>query len=208
MDTQSNNVKKEDRRIRKTKKMLRESLFSLLEKKNINSITVTELTKIADVNRSTFYLYYKDVLDMMDKIQNEIYELFYETVVSAFDGENDVEKIVGYIQKFLDFCHDNVKVCKFITRNDCNNNLFSRIVKSVQGVVPDSEACFDGSYDPRYYLTTFALSGMMHVIIEWLNDGMKISSADMARFLSYTYFLGSRAQKGPELSQLYVHRND
>lgn len=206
MKFEDNLPKKEDRRIRKTKKMLRESLFSLLEKKNINSITVTELTKLADINRSTFYLYYNDVLDMMEKIQNEIYQVFYETVASAYNANNEIEKTVGYIQKFLDFCKDNVTVCKFITRNDCNNKLFNRILKSVQHIVPDSEAYFDSSYDPRYYLTTFALSGMMHVIIKWLNDGMKIPSEDMAKFLCYTYFLGSNAQKTDEISSLYVHK--
>ena len=47
---------KEDRRVRKTKKSLRDSLFVLLQEKNISQITVTELTRLADVNRSTFYL--------------------------------------------------------------------------------------------------------------------------------------------------------
>lgn len=197
---------KEDRRIRKTKKLLRESLFALLERKSINSITVTELTKLADVNRSTFYSYYNDIPDMANKIQDEIYDVFSDTVINTFDGENDTEKIAGYIKNFLDFCRDNENICRFITRNDCNNKLFNRIVKGVQSVVPDSEADYDGKSDPRYYLTTFALSGMMHVIIEWLKDGMKIPSDDMAKFLSYTYFLGSRAQKGDELSSLYIHK--
>lgn len=206
MKFEDNLPKKEDRRIRKTKKLLRESLFTILEKKNINSITVTELTKLADINRSTFYLYYNDVLDMMDKIQNEIYEVFYDTVASAYDADNDIEKTVGYIKKFLDFCKDNEKVCKFITRNDCNNKLFDRIEKSVQRIVPDSESHYDKENDPRYYLTTFALNGILHVIIKWMNDGMKIPSEDMARFLSYTYFLGAKAQRSAELSNLYIHK--
>lgn len=206
MKYEDNLPKKEDRRIRKTKKMLRESLFSLLEKKNINTITVTELTKLADVNRSTFYLYYKDVLDMMDKIQNEIYEVFYDSVASAYNADNDIEKTVGYIKKFLDFCKDNINVCKFITRNDCNNKLFERILKSVQNIVPDSESYYDKENDPRYYLTTFALNGILHVIIKWLNDGMKIPSEDMAKFLCYTYFLGAKAQRSNEFAKLYVHK--
>ena len=42
---------KEDRRVKRTKNNLRNSLFTLLEEKNINQITVTELTTLADVNR-------------------------------------------------------------------------------------------------------------------------------------------------------------
>ena len=37
---------KEDRRVKRTKKNLRDSLFTLLEEKNINQITVTELTTV------------------------------------------------------------------------------------------------------------------------------------------------------------------
>ena len=61
--SEKNNVqsKIEDRRVRRTKNNLRNSLFALLEEKSINQITVTELTTLADVNRSTFYLYYNDI---------------------------------------------------------------------------------------------------------------------------------------------------
>ena len=76
----------EDRRIRKTKKALRQSLFKLLEEKPISQITVTELASAADVNRSTFYIYYDDVYDMMDKIQEEIYSILVRILV-LFQGD-------------------------------------------------------------------------------------------------------------------------
>ena len=61
----------EDRRIKKTKKALRKSLFKLLEEKNISQITVTELALAADINRSTFYIYYDDVYDMIHVVEFE-----------------------------------------------------------------------------------------------------------------------------------------
>ena len=45
-----------DRRVRKTKKILRECLTQLLKEKKIQDITVRELTEMADLNRGTFYL--------------------------------------------------------------------------------------------------------------------------------------------------------
>ena len=64
-------LKKEDRRVRRTKKLLTQALTELLQKKQINEITVKELTDLADMNRGTFYLYYKDIFDMLEKIENE-----------------------------------------------------------------------------------------------------------------------------------------
>ena len=59
-----------DRRVRKTKTQLKAGLARLLKEKGINEITVTELTEQVDINRSTFYLHYRDIYDMMEKIGN------------------------------------------------------------------------------------------------------------------------------------------
>lgn len=194
---------KEDRRIRKTKKALRDSLFMLLEKKNINQITVTELTKAADVNRSTFYLYYSDVFDMVKKIQREIYDLLVKNVVNCTNSFSDPEDFCDYCVRFLEFCKDNYYICRFITRNDCYNKQLADMIKqAVCDVIPDSAKYFD-SNDPRYYMTTFAFSGILSVILEWMNDGMKIPSYDLARFLSYTYVLGSKMQKESDFYKSY-----
>ena len=63
-----------DRRVRKTKTQLKAGLARLLKEKGINEITVTELTEQVDINRSTFYLHYRDIYDMMEKIENELIE--------------------------------------------------------------------------------------------------------------------------------------
>ncbi|MDD6011589.1 MAG: TetR/AcrR family transcriptional regulator [Oscillospiraceae bacterium] len=185
---------KEDRRVRKTKKSLRDSLFALLGEKNIDQITVTELTRRADLNRSTFYLYYNDVYDMMDKIQTEIYQVMTETVincVSSFSVPEDFEK---YCAAFLTFCKENYTLCCFVTRNDCKNQLADKIKADIRNVIPDSAVAFEKT-DPRYYLTSFALSAIISVTMEWMNDGMNIPPEEMARFLSHTYLFGSKAQK-------------
>ena len=193
---------KKDRRVRKTKKSLRDSLFALLREKNISQITVTELTKHADVNRSTFYLYYNDVYDMMDKIQTEIYQVMTETVVNCVSSFNSPEDFEKYCSAFLRFCKDNYELCCFVTRNDCKNQLADKIKEDIRRVIPDSVNLFPKT-DPRYYLTSFALSAIISVTLEWMNDGMRIPPEDMARFFSYTYVLGSKAQKETDFYKNY-----
>lgn len=201
-DNFSFNNTKEDRRVRRTKKSLRDSLFTLLESKSINQITVTELTELADVNRSTFYLYYTDIFDMMEKIQQEIYAFFLETVINFSGSFGDVESFVTYCTRFLEFCRDNCAVCRFITRNDCNNHLADKIKLAVRCVIPDSAKVYPEN-DPRNYLTTFAISGILATILEWMDNGMKIPCEDMARFLSYTYVFGSKMQKEGDFYKNY-----
>lgn len=63
-----------DRRIRKTRKVIRECLTELLKEKRIQDITVREIAEKADINRGTFYLHYKDIFDLMEQIENELLE--------------------------------------------------------------------------------------------------------------------------------------
>ena len=54
-----------DRRVKKTKKQLRLALMHLMTQKSAKSISVRELAEQADINRSTFYIHYKDVNDLL-----------------------------------------------------------------------------------------------------------------------------------------------
>ncbi len=60
----------EDRRVRKTKKAIQDVFCEMTKDKKLNEITVKELCARADINKSTFYLHYRDVYDLADSIQS------------------------------------------------------------------------------------------------------------------------------------------
>ena len=64
----------EDRRVRKTKKAIQDVFCEMTKEKKLNEITVKELCARADINKSTFYLHYRDVFDLADSIQNILIE--------------------------------------------------------------------------------------------------------------------------------------
>ena len=62
----------QDRRVRKTRQQLRRCLAILLKEKKIQEITVREIMEMADLNRGTFYLHYRDVFDLLEQIEKEL----------------------------------------------------------------------------------------------------------------------------------------
>ena len=70
-----------DRRVRRTRKQLRECLVTLLKQKKVQDITVRELTELADPNRGTFYFHYKDVFDLLEKTESELLDDFNQLVI-------------------------------------------------------------------------------------------------------------------------------
>ena len=65
-------AEKTDRRVRKTKAQLRLGLARLMKQKSIKEITVKELVNEVDINRSTFYLHYTDIYDLLHSIEDEL----------------------------------------------------------------------------------------------------------------------------------------
>lgn len=61
-----------DLRIQRTKSAIKDSFLELRRKKPIEKITVTELTKAANINKATFYLHYSDIYALSDEIENAI----------------------------------------------------------------------------------------------------------------------------------------
>ncbi len=63
-----------NRSVRATKRAIQAAVVELLQSKSIDAITVRELTEKADVNRSTFYLHYKDVYDLLEQMEEKALE--------------------------------------------------------------------------------------------------------------------------------------
>ena len=76
-----------DIRVQKTKGNIYNAFIEIRSKKELEKITVKELCEAAKINKSTFYVYYKDIYDLSDKIENEI-------VTSVIKSLGRVEDII------------------------------------------------------------------------------------------------------------------
>ena len=62
----------EDRRARRTRRLLKESLLELMEQKHFSEISVRDVTDNADMNRTTFYLHYTDTTQLLQSMEEDL----------------------------------------------------------------------------------------------------------------------------------------
>ena len=67
----ADDTKREDRRTRYTKQVIREAFFELLREKGFDKMSVADICRRADINRGTFYLHYVDKYDLLDALIDE-----------------------------------------------------------------------------------------------------------------------------------------
>lgn len=98
----------EDKRIRRTKKLLRQALTPLMQQKDFQSITVTDVVREADINRGTFYAHYRDVYDLRDKIETGMIEDFRGMIAAIRPSETVTLKLV--LSRLMDYLEENREI--------------------------------------------------------------------------------------------------
>ncbi|HRY12042.1 MAG TPA: TetR/AcrR family transcriptional regulator [Syntrophomonadaceae bacterium] len=171
-----------DRRVRKTKKNLKESLATLLLEKNINDITVQELVNRADINRGTFYLHYRDIYDMLSQIEAEMLEEL-DDISRLFPVQQPKESPGPYISAMFQYIADNQTFCKMLLGpfgdmafvEKLKTLVKEKCLRSLMETWPASET-------QRYeYFASYAVAGCIGLLQTWMDTGMKESPQELAK---------------------------
>ncbi|OAA83498.1 TetR/AcrR family transcriptional regulator [Clostridium ljungdahlii] len=173
--------KKLDRRVRKTKKALLQALTKLISKKKINNITVKELTDLADVNRSTFYLYYKDIFDMVDKVETELINDFSEAYDKFSKKATTYDDLLSFFIYLFEFIQTNAEMSKIFLVHDGDYAFIEKLKNAIKHCQIPLDTT--SSEAEAHYVMPFAISGCIGVIQQWLKDDMIVSPKDMAAIL-------------------------
>jgi len=170
-----------DRRVRKTKKLLLKALTLLISEKKINKITVKELTDLADVNRGTFYLYYKDIFDMVEQIETELFDSFSQAYEKISNTTTTYDGMLSFFTFLFEFVQDNAGMCKILLGPDGDYYFiekFKNFIKQYQPSMGDAV-----SKAKLHYFRPYIISGCIGIVQQWLDDDMDISPKEMAVFV-------------------------
>ena len=176
------NGQKEDRRVRKTKKALRECLAMLLAEKSIQSITVRELTDKADIHRSTFYANFADIYDLYNHIEETLLSDLSDIFASAHTSDA-VECVVLLLQ----YLSDNREMSRLVLGSNASDSFFNKISALF------NDSCISywqkayGLVSPSDVLEVYAhflFSGYLGVIRQWVISDFARTKDELVAIIS------------------------
>ncbi len=170
-----------DRRVRKTRALLRGALTTLLREKDVKDITVSELAALADVNRGTFYCHYKDIYDMVEQVENELFDQF-RAVLDAYTEttlRHGLRPILGDVFSFIG---RNLDMCAALLNLERDTSFLERLKDMVQSKVVEE---WQGLYSfmstaQRSYYLSFMVGGVIGLIQQWVSEQRRESAEEMA----------------------------
>ena len=180
----------EDRRIRKTKQLLRQSFASLLAEKPLEDITVKELTERADITRGTFYCHYKDIYDLKDQIERELFDEFV-AVIDGYGVDNLRRELQPVMVDVFRFLQRNREFSMVISAYKTDNLFFAWVRSEIfrRGLSEWQRIYgFQDSLQWDYYLD-FVVAGCVTMLQSWIKREMRETPEEMgalaARFILY-----------------------
>lgn len=94
---------REDRRVRRTRRLLRESLLELVAEKGYDRVTVQDVIDRADLSRATFYAHFRDKDDLLVSGLDELIEALRNALAAyVVEGQRASEKAMGTVQALLE----------------------------------------------------------------------------------------------------------
>ena len=176
-------MKQDDRRVRRTKKILKTSLAKLLLEKKINNITVKELVDLADINRGTFYLHYTDIYNLLEQIEKDMFSEL-EEMSNEFANSEAKRSPQFFTRQVFQYVADNRDLCKMLLGPYGDMAFVERLKSMVEekSYFYLMETCSEQDVQSYKYFAAFAVSGCVGLLQNWIENGMKVSVEELSNF--------------------------
>ncbi len=180
-----------DRRVKYTKKIIKDTFLDLLSKKDIKKITVSEICNLADINRATFYRYYLDVFNLLESIEDEfvnelkiayqpkdteeksVYQ-FSKTLLNVFLENKELVKVLFNTNENLSFLHDVLEVA------------YTKCKERWEKDLPDL------SQEDMEYASIFIFNGALGVINFWVKNDFDKDIEEISTIIDTLSCYGTR----------------
>jgi AcrR family transcriptional regulator len=181
---------KMDRRTRKTKKAIRLAFAQLLSQKDINEITVRDISDLADINRKTFYNYYSGIYQIVDEIENEIV-VAYESVLGEVDLKRDLKNPYRIFERLTAIINTDLDFYGFLLSMRGNVSLVSKIVTMLKTkTIETLRAQIEMDETTADIVLEYAITGMLAVYQQWFNSNRRQSIEEISETVSILFFHG------------------
>ncbi|WP_435164171.1 TetR/AcrR family transcriptional regulator [Paenibacillus glycanilyticus] len=181
-----------DPRILRTRQLLRDAFIDLLEEMDIEKISVNKLAERATINRVTFYLHYKDIPDMLDKMADDMIEDINQ-VLDRSTVKSDSPEVINttMLVKLLEHIAEHAKFYKIILASHRTTIFTDRLLRLLTKLISDgidkrgNDSFVAKANIQKDIAVWYSSAALIGTIVSWLRADMPYTPV----FLAKQFFL-------------------
>lgn len=192
-------TEKVNQRVAITKRLLKESMIQILQKKNIRQVTVSELCSRAGINRSTFYAHYSIPSDVLMEIKKD----FVFSMAESLRYPDQDSSVYEKLRIICQYIYDNRQLQKIILSNSSDDEVLEAALETsfdIWGPVKDTEYIRKLDRDSDLLARSFYYYGFFRVLREWIIRDIHKTPEEVADILysiltGHIYNISDRQKK-------------
>ncbi len=177
-----------DRRKRKTRIAIENALLDLMQKKPLNSISISELAEAADINRKTFYNNYDSIDDVIQGINQKLARHIFNALPEKITIHNEIE-IYHLLLNFTTALEPHKDILRKITKDDKNIPFFEYFKVQILPYVENNLTSYHVDPAVTPYINSYLVNGLSSILFTWVND-TKLNAEQVA-ILCYNLIVSS-----------------
>ena len=167
-------MKKQPEKTAQTRAKLMHAFWELYKKKSIDKITVKDITDKAGLYRSTFYLYFTDVYDVLEHWENDVLQCWEDEIVQNVKKYTS-EELIDAIASFYEVKGEYVSV---LVDTGGNPRLLQKIRDTLKPRVREI-LVFSPTDQEFEFIFEFYMRGMLGILTYWYRCGKNIPAKDV-----------------------------
>jgi len=166
-----------DLRVVRTRQMIRDAFIDLLEHKSYDKITISELTKQANINRVTFYSHYTDLDDFLSQFVDELIDNIFECMKPLYKQPYKPGFELETLTHLLEYIADNEKIYHMMFVSKGIPYFTPRMIDFLRNLMLTHPRNENGYHFPGVEIETdiaswYGTSALIGTISMWIGDGM------------------------------------
>ena len=156
------------------------AFWKLYEKKELEKISIRELCQTAGYNRTTFYVYYDDIYDLLDKAIESIFLPIREEIIRRIDFSRALQ-VSAFGEIFLQALRKEDTHIELLFKRHHYLLLGEKMKKEWMALLREKYSGREVDFSFLEYVMEYQLSALMGVIKYWLQTGKKLSQQELVR---------------------------
>lgn len=173
---------KNDLRVIKTNNILYDALITLLKDKTFEEIKVSDICKIALVNRSTFYSHFNDKYELFTALIANLKESLSNELKSIENNISLKDYYLQMIKVFLEHIERKKNIYKSILINNRNSIIMDMIYDTITEDI-NTRIKENNKNVPNDIFSAYYLGAIVNVGIEWFKNEKKYSKEEILEYL-------------------------
>ena len=170
MQNAEEKTKKPDRRPLRTKRRIREAFVELSSRKGTDNVTISELAKLADIDRKTFYLHYESTDQVLDELQSEILEKLM-VIIKRHDLFSPGFDALAFFRDINRFINEDYELYRKLLLSGRYDFFLTKMKNKLRGIIMERYRHRSGISENKLMLyAEFATSGLMSMYVEFFNN--------------------------------------